>query len=520
MNGHWDRALAMLPHALGAHLGVSAAALALAIAISVPLVLAMAARPGLRRPVIGVASIVQTIPAIALLALFYPLLLALTAVTQPLAGFGVPALGLLPSLLALALYALLPLLRGGADGLASVAPAVLEAADGIGMTRRQRMLAIELPLAATIIVGGVRTAVVWTIGAATLATTVGQPSLGDLIFTGLQTEDWALVVTGCLAAAAVTIVADFALGRIEAGVRARRRTAIAVGIALLVAMAIAALVPSMAPAGNAKGQGGRAVVIGAKNFGEQFVLAELIGKRLEAAGIDHRTKTGLGSAVIFRALAAGDIDVYVDYTGTLWSVVLGHADLPPRGVLVAQLTRELRGRYRVETVGTLGFENAYALAMKRTDAQRLGIRTLDDLAAKAPGLRLATDLEFQARAEWAALQRVYGLRFKGLRAYSPVQMVQALKAGDADVITAFSSDGRIAADDLVVLSDGKGALPTYDAILLAAPGRKAAVAGALGPLVGRIDVATMRAANWRVDRDADKQTPAAAAEWLDGQLRR
>ena len=341
MNGHWDRALAMLPHALAAHLGVSAAALLLAIAISVPLVLAMAARPGLRRPVLGVASVIQTIPAIALLALFYPLLLILSVATQRLAGFGVPALGLLPSLLALALYALLPLLRGGADGLASVPPAVLEAADGIGMTRRQRMVSVELPLASTIIVGGLRTAVVWTIGAATLATTVGQPSLGDLIFTGLQTEDWALVVTGCLAAAAVTIVADFALALIEYGVGARRRGRIAAGIVLLAAMALAALVPTFVAAGEPV-PAARPVIIGAKNFGEQFVLAEVIGNRLDAAGIAHRTKTGLGSAVIFRALAAGDIDTYVDYTGTLWGVVLGHTDVPPRERLVPQLVRELR----------------------------------------------------------------------------------------------------------------------------------------------------------------------------------
>ncbi len=516
MNARWAAAFDLLPAKLAAHLGVSAAALLLAILIAVPAVMALVARPGLRRPVLGIASVIQTIPALALLALFYPVLLVLGTVTERLAGFGVPALGLLPSLLALAMYALLPLLRGGADGLASVPADVLEAADGIGMTRRQRMLQVELPLAATIIIGGLRTAVVWTIGAATLATTIGQASLGDLIFAGLQTEDWTLVLVGCLAAAAVTLVADFALGQVERGVGERRRGRFWSGIGILLVVAAAALLPALLrPAST-----GRPVVIGAKNFGEQFILAELLRSRLAAGGRAVTVKSGLGSAVVFRALAAGDIDVYVDYSGTLWNGALGRTDVLPRDRLLPILSRELKARYKVDMLGSLGFENAYALAMKRADAERLGVKTLADLARVAPRLRLATDLEFQARAEWTALQHAYGLRFAALRAYSPTQMVQALRIGDADVITAFSSDGRIAADDLVVLADPRGALPTYDAVLLLAPGRAARLGPALQPLAGRIDVGLMRAANWRVDRDVDKQSPVAAAAWLGGQLQK
>ncbi|MEY2883404.1 MAG: choline transport system permease protein OpuBB, partial [Pseudomonadota bacterium] len=140
MTDQWQRAIAMLPDRLAAHLGVSAAALALAMIVAAPLVLLMLGRPRLRGGVLAVAGVIQTVPALALMALFYPLLLAVGQLTQRLAGFGVPALGLLPSLLALALYALLPLLRGGADGLASVPPETLDAADGMGMTRRQRLL--------------------------------------------------------------------------------------------------------------------------------------------------------------------------------------------------------------------------------------------------------------------------------------------------------------------------------------------------------------------------------------------
>ncbi|OYU15407.1 MAG: ABC transporter permease [Alphaproteobacteria bacterium PA4] len=511
MTEHWQRAIAMLPDRLAAHLGVSAAALALAIVVAAPLVLLMVGRPRLRGGVLAVAAVIQTVPALALLALFYPLLLAVGQLTQRLAGFGVPALGLLPSLLALALYALLPLLRGGADGLASVPPETLDAADGMGMTRRQRLLQVELPLAAPIVMGGLRVAAVWTIGAATLATTVGQKSLGDLIFAGLQIEDWALVMTGCLASAALAIITDMALWRAETGLGERRWGKALLGLAMLVALV--AGVVGWYTATRPPAAAGRPIVVGAKSFAEQYILAELIADRLRAQGLSVTIRSGLGSAVAFRALAAGDIDVYVDYSGTLWDNALDRQTPAPRAVMLATLRRELPRRHGVRVAASLGFENAYALAMPRAEAERLGIVSLADLAVRAPNLRLATDTEFQSRAEWAALQAGYGLRFRRMTAYTPTLMVRALTGGDADVITAFSSDGRIAADDLQLLTDPRGALPAYDALLLVGP-RRPDLAQRLAGLDGRIKVEAMREANWQVDRDRDKRTPGQAAAWL------
>ncbi|MBC7521666.1 MAG: ABC transporter permease, partial [Sandarakinorhabdus sp.] len=374
-----------------------------------------------------------------------------------------------------------------------------------------------LPLAAPIVMGGLRVAAVWTIGAATLATTVGQKSLGDLIFAGLQTEDWALVVTGCIASAALAIIVDLALARAETGLAERRWKQALAGLALLLALigGVIGWESSARPAATA----GRPVVVGAKNFAEQYILAELIANRLRTQGIPVVVRSGLGSAVAFRALAAGDIDVYVDYSGTLWDNALGRKQAAPRGQMLAELRRELPRQYRVTVAAALGFENAYALAMPRAAAARLGIASLADLAARAPGLRMATDIEFQSRPEWRSLQTVYGLSFARLTAYTPTLMVRALASGEADVITAFSSDGRIAADDLVLLSDPRGGLPAYDALLLVGP-RRPDLAAKLATLNGAIPVATMRAANWQVDRDTDKQTPAQAATWLAAHLAR
>jgi osmoprotectant transport system permease protein len=181
------------------------------------------------------------------------------------------------------------------------------------------------------------------------------------------------------------------------------------------------------------------------------------------------------------------------------------------------LARELRARDGVRLLGALGFENAYALAMRRDQAEGLGIGTLDDLARHAPRLRLAADLEFLSRPEWRAVRGAYGLTFAEQRSYSPTFMYRAIAGGSADVITAFSSDGRIAALDLVVLADPRRALPSYDALLLMAPGLSddPRLVGALSPLIGAIPVDRMRRANLMVDRDQDKRTPAQAACWLD-----
>ncbi|WP_310498553.1 ABC transporter permease/substrate-binding protein [Sandarakinorhabdus sp.] len=502
--------IAALPSAMAAHLAVSAAALGIGVLVAAPLVLAMPSRPWLRRSVMAVASAVQTVPALALLALFYPMLLLIGQTT----GLKVPALGLLPSLLALTLYALLPLLRGGAGGLASVPDIVRDSALAMGMTRRQVLFHIELSLAAPVVMGGLRTAAVWTIGAATLATMVGQKSLGDLIFAGLQLQDWPLVLTGCIASAGLALTVDAALGWCQQGMSERRWAPAARGIVL-----IGVLVAGVAgwwwhtrPTETA-----RPVAIGVKTFSEQFILAELVADRLRADRIPVSVRTGLGSGIAFRSLASGGIDIAIDYSGTLWTQALGRSDIVPRAVMLPVLTRELKRRYGVTVAARLGFENAYALAMKRSEAERLGIRSISDLVASGRSLRLATDLEFQQRVEWAALQKAYGLRFSGINAYTPVLMMAALNDGSAEVVTAYSSDGTIAGSDLVLLTDDRGALPAYDALLLVAPGRDD-LAAKLKLFEGRIPVEAMRQANWQADRQTDKKSPEEAAAWLAARI--
>ena len=220
-----------LPNYLGQHVILSVSALVLGLGVSLPLALWGTRAPRLNWFLLTAASVIQTIPSLALLALFYPFLLALSHLTENLFGTGFSALGFLPSLLALALYSMLPILRNTVTGILGVDPAVKEAAQGVGMTARQSLYQVELPLALPVIMAGIRTAAVWVIGTATLATTVGQTSLGNYIFTGLQTQNWILVLFGCVAAASLALVVDQLLALVERALGKRQRARL-VGAAL------------------------------------------------------------------------------------------------------------------------------------------------------------------------------------------------------------------------------------------------------------------------------------------------
>ena len=504
----WHEALGHLPDYLGNHVRVSVTALALGLIVSLPLALLARNRPVLRATLLGLASMVQTVPGLALLALFYPLLLALAALSLTWFGVGFSAFGFLPSVLALALYSMLPVLRNTITGLQGVDRTILEAAQGVGMTPRQSLFMVELPIALPVMMAGIRTAAVWVIGTATLSTPIGQTSLGNYIFAGLQTQNWVFVLFGCFAAAALAVLVDQLLALIETGIgeRSSLRTALGgIGVAALIA---ATFVPSLSRSQTN-------IIVGAKTFTEQYVLSALIAQRLRAAGLAVTTREGLGSNVIFDALASGDIDVYVDYSGTLWANQLHHTDIKPRVELLDSLKSEL-AKSNITLLGELGFENAYALVMPRQRAEALGVRSIADLASRAGTMSIAADYEFFSRPEWAGISQTYGLKFRQQRQMQPDFMYAAAASGEVDVIAGYTSDGLIAKYDLVVLNDPKHAIPPYDALMLLSPKRinDQVLRDALQPLLGTIDISTMREANLRAAGNDDNSSPELVARWL------
>ncbi len=508
----WAEALARLPDYFGNHVRVSTTALALALIVSLPLAFVCVRRPRLRAAALAATSIVQTIPGLALLALFYPLLLGAAELSRQTLGYSFSALGFLPAVLALALYGILPVLRNTITGLTTIDPAIKEAALGVGMTRLQSLFMVEWPLALPVIMAGVRTSAVWIIGTATLSTPIGQTSLGNYIFTGLQTQNWVFVLTGCAAAAVLALAVDLMLALMESGTAARRRARVAAGFVGLAAVASLAWLPGAVT-------GPKTYIVGAKTFTEQYILAALIEQRLVANGLSAVHRDGLGSAVIFKALAAGDIDIYVDYSGTIWANEMGRGDIKPRAELLDEVAQWLQTQHNVTLLGSLGFENAYALAMLDRRADALAVHTLSDLSRHAPQLTIAGDYEFFGRPEWRSIESTYHLAFRQQRQMQAEFMYQAAAAGEVDLISAYTSDGRVAQFGLRTLVDDKGAIPPYDAIVLISPKRAedAALIEAVRPLINAIPVATMREANRRAG-GAGAETPDAIARWLGEQI--
>ena len=492
-----------LPGLLAAHARLALAALVSAALLGLPLGVLAHRHPRLGRLVVGTASVIQTIPALALLAVMVPLL----------AAMALPSIGALPAFVALVLYGLLPIIQNTLAGLEGVDSRVLRAADGVGMDPLQRLFRVQLPLALPVIMAGLRMATVWTVGMATLSTPVGSPSLGNLIFSGLQTRRHDLVLAGCVAAAVLALVLDGLLRLAERGARARSRALTLVPLALIAAVGLASLAPLAETAAGAP------VRIGAKTFTEQYVLAALLEEVAEDSGAEAEVVSSLGSTVAFDALASGAIDVYVDYSGTIWSTVMGRSTSgTDRRAIRRTMGPWLRAEHEIDLVCELGFENTYALVMRGDES----VETIDRLATVAPRLVVGGDYELFERPEWAALESTYGLRFRDRRVMDPALMIEALARGDVDVIGAYSTDGRIAAHGFAVLADPQRVIPPYDAVLLARGGlaeeRPELMARLRSTLCGAIDAPTMRRLNQGVDGEG--RSPEQVAEQFMGELSR
>ncbi|MGE0393539.1 MAG: ABC transporter permease/substrate-binding protein [Vicinamibacterales bacterium] len=495
--------LALLPGLLTAHLQLTLFALLAGALISVPAGVLVSRVRWLDQPVVGTAGVIQTVPSLALLAVMVPLLSAL----------GLRGIGFLPAFIGLVLYSLLPMLRNTVTGLTGVDPALLEAADGVGMTPAERLLRVELPVALPVVLAGVRTSTVLTVGVATLSTPVGAPSLGNYIFSGLQTRNLTAVLVGCVAAAALAVCLDALVRGLGHAILRRHRGRLAASLGVLAVLYL--YTGASFVQGWQTRDAGR-VVVGAKTFTEQYILSELLSAQVRArtAATTTEVVSSLGSTVAFDALRAGEIDVYVDYSGTILATIMQRrAAGASREAVLAEVGRFLRETHGIHLVGALGFENAYALAMRRDDARRLSVTRISDLTAHARRLHIGGDYEFFGRPEWRALRDAYRLTFASTRTMDASLMYAAVANGDVDVISAFSTDGRIAAFDLLVLDDDRATIPPYDAVILAGARltrERPDVVAALQALSGQIDADRMRRMNLAVDRDGASPSAVAA----------
>ncbi|HKB13697.1 MAG TPA: glycine betaine ABC transporter substrate-binding protein [Vicinamibacterales bacterium] len=488
---------------LGQHVILVAAATTIAVAIGVPLGIFAAKRPRLAAPAMAIAGVVQTIPSLAMFGFLLPV---------PLVG----GVGARAALVVLTLYGLLPIVRTTIAGLRGIDPAIREAGVALGMTPRQLLRQVELPLALPSIVAGVRVAAVVGVGSATIAAAIGAGGLGEYIYRGLSMVDTTVILAGAVPAAALALAVDGALLWIERQMSARRRSRSRRPV--LAAAAALVVVVLVSSAAWARLGGRAAIVVGSKNFTEQFVLGELLAQAIEREGIAVQRRLNLGGTLICdRALLTGDVDVYVEYTGTALTAVF-HQPIATDPSSVFETVRDLYSRTGRTLLPPLGFNNTFAILVRGVDARSRGLRSIDDAAREAPRWRAGFGYEFVERPDgYAGLARTYGLRFPNPpRVMDLTLSYRALAAGQVDLIAGDATAGLIKGLDLVQLEDTRHYFPPYDAAAVARAEillRHPEVRAALERLSGRISAADMRAMNYAADVE-HRDIPAIARDFL------
>ena len=431
-----------------------------AIAIGVPLGILLTRKPALSKPVLGVANIMQMVPSLALFGFLIPVNLFLFNV-RILGGIGART-----AIVALVLYALLPIIRNTYTGISGVDPAIREAGRGMGMTDRQLLFQVELPLALGVIISGIRVATVICVGTATIAAAIDAGGLGRYIFRGLRMNDNVLILAGAVPAALIAVGADLLLGFFERtiqtaeAVKARSRkilwaTGVAIGI-----LAIVGLINFSSGTSSAR------VAIGSKDFTEQVILGELLAQSIaDKTGLNVERRFDLGGTLAHEALVAGEIDAYVEYTGTALLAILKGQPASDPAEVYRRVKSEYARRFKVDWTEPLGFNNTFAVLVRSADAKKLGLKTISDAAKFSSQWRAGFGQDFISRADgYEGFARAYGLRFKEVREMDLSLTYRALANGQVDLIAGNSTDGLITRYGLVELQDDRHYFPPYDAV--------------------------------------------------------
>ena len=466
--------------ALGQHLQLSLLTLLLAIFLAVPLAIYLSTRKRASNWVLQLAGIFQTIPSMALLGLFIPIM----------------GIGTLPALTALVIYAIFPILQNTITGLQGIDPSLEEAGIAFGMTKWERLKKFEIPLAMPVIVSGVRTATVMIIGTATLAALVGAGGLGSFILLGIDRRNASLILIGAISSAILAILFNLILKWLE---KAKLRT-ILVAFAVMILGLGASYAPNIIPHKEKDN-----LVIAGKLGPEPEILANMYKILIEEnTDMTVTVKPNFGKPTfLYEALKKGDIAIYPEFTGTVTESLLkptpqvGH---DPEAVY--QAARDgIKKQDNLVLLKPMAYQNTYAVVVPKKIAQEYGLKTISDLKKVEGQLKAGFTLEFNDREDGnKGLQKVYGLNLQ-VSTMEPALRYQAIQSGDIQITDAYSTDAELARYDLVVLEDDKHLFPPYQG----APLMKAELLekhpeleAVLNKLAGKITADQMSQLNYQV----------------------
>jgi osmoprotectant transport system permease protein len=445
------------------HIKLTAIAVGLSILIGVPLGILISYVKKLNKPVLGVASVIQAIPSMALL------------------GFAIPLLGIgdLPAITMVIIYSLLPIIKNTFTGIENINPQTLEAAKGIGLTKAQILGKVQIPLALPVIMAGVRISSVTAVGLMTMAAFIGAGGLGYLVFSGIRTVNNYQILAGAIPACILALVVDFLASLVEKLVTPislqkgkklsrekqkkanRRRKGILSVSALLIVFAL--VFTSFRGINNNK----KVITVGTKDFSEQMVLGHLVADMIEGnTDISVNRKINLGGTqVCFSALKSGSIDMYIDYTGTCYGDVLGNSPISDMDKVYKTVKADYKSKFNLDVLKQMNFNNTYTLATTKEKAKQYNLKTMSDFINASNQLRSGTTLEFLNRDDGLpGLKKKYNFKMKEEVGLDGAPRYVALDNDEVDVIDAFATDGLLKKFDLVVLEDDKKFFPPYYAV--------------------------------------------------------
>lgn len=497
------------------HIQLTALALLAAILIGVPLgILISYVRPA-SKPVMAFANLVQAIPSMALLGLAIPVL----------------GIGMKPAVFLVVIYSLLPIIKNTYAGLESTNAQTLEAAEGIGLTRWQILFRVRLPLALPVIMTGVRISAVSAVGLMTLAAFVGGGGLGFLVFSGIRTINNYKILAGAIPSCILALLVDRVFSAIETIVtpislmpgssreekkkKKKKEKLIMIVAVLLVAVLLG--VTLLRPAQKVD------IRLGTMDFAENEILAYMLAESIETSlGLNVEVVPDLGgSTICFTSVKSGDIDGYVEYTGTLYVNILGNKATSDMEKVYNVSKEEMKKQYNLEMLNSLNVNNTYTLSTTKEFAQAHGLKTISDLAKVDDQTRVITTLMFLNREDGLlGVKKLYGLNFASETGVDGSQRYTALLNGEGDVIDAYATDGLLRKFDLQVLEDDKGAFPPYYAVpLLKAEilEQHPEIADIAEKLAGVLNNEVMADMNYVVDEE-DRDPAQVAHEFLEKNL--
>ena len=440
--GRWD----FFAGLLWEHLEISLVAILIAVVFGGAVGILISEFQRSARPTLGLINFLYTIPSISML------------------GFLIPfsGVGNATAVIALTVYALLPMVRNTHTGLTNVDPAILEAAKGMGSTRLQILFRIRLPLAMPVILSGIRSMVTMTIALAGIASFIGAGGLGVAIYRGITTNNAAMTMAGSLLIAALALVMDFLLGFAEKrlqkrSIRAKKANRVIGAAAVLACIGIICGMLFQPQTGDT-------IRIATKPMTEQYVLGEMLDILIEQdtdLNVELTQGVGGGTSNIQPAMESGEFDLYPEYTGTAWNMVLGEGGLYTEE-LFGTLQQRYNDDYDMQWVGMYGFNNTYGLVVRREIAEQYDLHTYSDLAAVADRLIFGAEYDFFEREDgYDALCETYSLQFRQTMDLDIGLKYQAIEQGSIDVMVIFTTDGQLSESDVVVLEDDQQFYPSY-----------------------------------------------------------